>query len=66
MGKNVLCCPKCKRPVEAKDYTGMQMNRGSWLFGSVLPRISCICGYRGLPISLSMEDYQKWNEEDSA
>ncbi|HSB47132.1 MAG TPA: hypothetical protein VLD37_03895 [Candidatus Bilamarchaeum sp.] len=54
---SVLCCPRCKRPVEAKDF----MNR--FYLGatdSILQRINCRCGYNGLPISLSMEDYVRW------
>jgi hypothetical protein len=26
---------------------------------SVLPKINCPCGYVGLPIRISLEDYQK-------
>lgn len=49
----VTCCPKCKRIVEARDYV-------STLVGSILPKLRCRCGYRGLPIEMSRADYEKW------
>ena len=57
--EKITCCPKCKRPIEAKDY----MN--TFVLGaldSILPRISCPCGYSGLPILLSRKDYAKWRK----
>jgi hypothetical protein len=54
-GDSVLFCPRCRKPVEAKDY----MDRFYLGFDSVLPRIRCACGYSGLPVSLSCEDYRK-------
>jgi len=53
----VKCCPRCKRAVEAKDYMNPFVLAG---LRSVLPRIYCRCGYRGLPIEMSLADYEKW------
>ncbi|MEW6748871.1 MAG: hypothetical protein AB1295_04155 [Candidatus Micrarchaeota archaeon] len=53
----VKCCPKCKRLVEAKDYMNPAI---LGLMESVLPKIYCRCGYRGLPIEMSKSDYEKW------
>lgn len=50
---NITCCPKCKRIVRASDYT-------TTLVGSILPKIRCRCGYRGLPIEIRWSDYKKW------
>jgi hypothetical protein len=53
----VTCCPRCKKLVEAKDY----MDRFYLgLTDSILQQIRCRCGYKGLPIVLSKEDYIKW------
>ncbi len=53
----ITCCPSCKRAVEAKDY----MDRFVLgMLDSVLPQISCRCGYHGLPISVKRKDYEKW------
>jgi hypothetical protein len=57
---SVLACPRCAKPVEAKDYMN-PMLLGA--LESVLPRITCTCGYRGLPISFSREDYGRWLDE---
>lgn len=57
LSKSIICCPKCKRPVEAKDY----MDPGFLgALDSILPKLRCNCGYSGLPISLSAKDYEKW------
>jgi hypothetical protein len=58
----VTCCPRCKRLVEAKDF----MNR-FWLGAteSILQRINCRCGYNGLPITLSKEDYILWRNQST-
>ena len=56
---DVTCCPRCKRMIEARDF----MN--PWVLGladSILQQIRCRCGYSGLPISLSKEDYLKWKK----
>jgi hypothetical protein len=50
---SVTCCPGCKRLVEAKHYQ-------RHVLGSVLTTIRCPCGYRGLPISLTLDEYMKW------
>lgn len=46
----ITCCPRCMRPVEAKDYMNPALLA---VLDSVLPIIHCRCGYRGLPIELS-------------
>lgn len=57
MQKDGTFCPKCKKPVEAKDY----MNTAIVGFlESILPRIECSCGYRGLPIKMTIKEYEKW------
>jgi hypothetical protein len=56
--KEVLCCPSCKRPVEAKDY----MNPALLIFESVMPMIDCQCGYHGLPIKMTLEEYRSWTK----
>lgn len=55
---SVLCCPGCKRLLEAKDFLSNPAMVG--FLDSVLPTFSCSCGYEGLPIKLSIEDYGKW------
>jgi hypothetical protein len=50
---NVAFCPRCKKPVEARDY----MDNFYLGFDSVLPRIHCTCGYNGLPVTLPRKDY---------
>lgn len=53
----MTCCPRCKRLVEAKDFMNpMWLGMGE----SILQRIYCRCGYRGLPITMSKEDYVRW------
>jgi len=52
----VSICPRCKRPVEARDFMNPAV---VGMLDSVLPRIECRCGYSGLPIELSLEDYRK-------
>ncbi len=54
---DVLCCPRCKRPVQAKYFMKPFLVAA---LRSVLSSISCPCGYHGLPISLSYSDYMKW------
>lgn len=56
----LTCCPQCKRLIEAKDY----MNPAILAFlESVLPTVHCKCGYGGLPIKMTLEDYKKWVKE---
>jgi hypothetical protein len=56
--KQVLCCPSCKRPVEAKDYVNPAL---LGLFESVMPTIDCPCGYHGLPIKMTLNEYMRWS-----
>ena len=57
MKDNVKCCPSCKKPVEANDYLNNPAVVG--FLDSVLPTINCGCGYNGLPIKMSITDYNK-------
>jgi len=41
--------------IEAKDYLRHPL-------GSVMPTIKCPCGYRGLPISLNIDEYVEWKK----
>jgi hypothetical protein len=53
MVEDITACPRCKRPVEAKDYLRHPL-------GSVMPNIRCPCGYRGFPIILKIKEYVEW------
>ena len=56
--EDVIFCPKCKRPVTGGDYDMDPLS----LMGttSMASKINCPqCGYRGMPIELSMKDYKK-------
>ena len=57
--KQVLCCPCCRKPVEAKDYTDPAM---LGIFEAAMPTIDCACGYKGLPIKMTLEEYRQWNK----
>jgi hypothetical protein len=57
--KEVLCCPCCRKPVEAKDYMNPAL---LGIFESVMPTIDCSCGYHGLPIKLTLEEYRRWTK----
>lgn len=57
----VKCCPKCKRLVEARDYMNPAI---LGIMESILPRIYCPCGYRGLAIAMSRSDYERWLEAE--
>lgn len=49
----VTICPKCRKPVEAKDY----QTNVTILWGGLDPRFRCRkCGYRGPPIVLSDDE----------
>ena len=61
MKKDISCCPGCKRVIEAKDYLNNPAIIG--FLDSVLPTINCSCGYNGLPIKMSIEDYKKLVKE---
>jgi len=55
---DVLVCPKCKRPVTEGDYDMDQLSQMGTT--SMATKINCSqCGYRGLPIEMSMRDYKK-------
>lgn len=56
--RSILCCPKCKKPVEARDFLANPAMVG--FLDSVLPTFSCRCGYKGLPIKLGLKEYAKW------
>ncbi|MFN7990762.1 MAG: hypothetical protein U0R44_01250 [Candidatus Micrarchaeia archaeon] len=58
--KDVTCCPRCKRLIEAKDYMNPLL---LGMLDSILPKVSCRCGYNGLPIVLSREDYGRWIDQ---
>lgn len=58
--QEILCCPSCKKPVEARQYMNAAIVGG---LKSVLPTINCRCGYYGLPIQLKMKDYEQWLRE---
>ncbi len=55
--KNVLFCPGCRKLVEAKDYMNPLLLGA---LDSILPRITCKCGYSGLPLEMSRAGYAKW------
>ncbi|HID73181.1 TPA: hypothetical protein EYP38_04520 [Candidatus Micrarchaeota archaeon] len=49
----IKLCPKCRKPVEASEYTVSFLI----LWGGMDPRYRCRkCGYRGPPIAYSDED----------
>lgn len=59
MAPDVTFCPKCLKPVEAKEYfsTG---GMSDWRVNSIGATIKCSkCGYSGPPIQLGMEEYRK-------
>ncbi|MFH1785137.1 MAG: hypothetical protein ABH842_01795 [Candidatus Micrarchaeota archaeon] len=53
---NIMFCPRCKKPTKAKDYLANLAVVA--VLESVLPTISCKCGYRGLPVQLPLSDYK--------
>ncbi|MCI0503350.1 hypothetical protein L0Y65_01410 [Candidatus Micrarchaeota archaeon] len=53
----VKFCPRCKKPVEAKDFMD-PFYLGA--LDSMLPQMHCSCGYVGLPLSLPRKDYVEW------
>ena len=44
-------CPKCMKPVEAKEHMTLAGSRP-------ITQIQCECGYYGLPIKLEKEEEQ--------
>jgi hypothetical protein len=60
----ITFCPKCLKPVEAKEYfsTG---GMSDWRADSIGATINCSrCGYSGLPLQAGMRDYQKLIKEE--
>ncbi len=56
--RDVIACPRCKRPVTEGDFIDQLSNP---MEDTAMTKISCPqCGYSGLPIELSMADYQTW------
>jgi len=56
--ENVIFCPKCKKPVQASEYFTRE-GLSDWRVESVGITINCSnCGYSGLPIQLSIENYK--------
>jgi len=56
--EDIIACPKCKRPVTEGDYDDQFSNP---MEDSAITKIRCPqCGYAGLPIELSMNDYKTW------
>lgn len=53
----IACCPKCARPVQARDFMNPAL---LGLAESVLPQLHCRCGYSGLPIAVARKDYRKF------
>jgi len=57
----VIFCPKCLKPVEAKEYVsrgGMSDWRAGFV-GATTYIICSKCGYEGLPIQTTIEEYKK-------
>lgn len=42
-------CPKCGKPVEARDFMALAGSRP-------ISQIECSCGYFGLPVKLEKEE----------
>lgn len=60
--EDVICCPKCKRPVTEGDFAEDQLSEPMSV--SIMSRINCPqCGYAGFPIELSVKEYQKLLKE---
>ncbi len=53
----ISACPRCGKPVEAKDFMNPAM---IGMLESVLPVMHCRCGYSGLPLSFDRDDYARW------
>lgn len=55
----VRFCPKCLKPVEARDYF-TSGGISSWRAESIGTTIECPkCGYSGPPVEVGLEDYKK-------
>lgn len=56
--EDIIVCPKCKRPVTEGDFPDQL---SLTMADSFVSKIQCPqCGYSGLPIEMSMDDYKKW------
>ena len=62
MTKSILICPKCNSPITAAGYMNPAILGA---LDSILPTITCSCGYVGLPVSVSVEDYTKLVEKSN-
>jgi hypothetical protein len=60
----ITFCPKCLKPVEAKEYFSAG-GMSDWRVNSIGATISCSkCGYSGLPLQSSFEEYKKLMKEE--
>ena len=60
--EDVIVCPKCKRPVTEGDYINQLTNP---MDDSIITKIECPqCGYIGLPVEMSMKDFQRMVKGD--
>lgn len=62
MEKTVMCCPNCKKLVEAADH--MRNHAIVGFLESVLPTINCKCGYKSLPIKMTVKEYIEWKKSN--
>jgi hypothetical protein len=55
----IIFCPKCKKPVEAKDYFSTS-GLSDWRVESAGGLIRCSeCDYSGPPLEATLEGYKK-------
>lgn len=55
----ITFCPNCQKPIEAKEYFS-KGGVSDWRVESVGITIVCSqCNYSGLPLTATMEDYEK-------
>jgi len=57
----VTFCPKCLKPVEAKEYvsTGGMSDWRAGFVGASTTIVCSKCGYTGLPLQAGMKEYEK-------
>jgi hypothetical protein len=59
MKDKVTFCPKCLKPVEAKEFFSFG-GMSDWRANTAGATIKCSnCGYSGLPIETSKKEYEK-------
>lgn len=59
MASRIVFCPKCKKPVEAKDYFSMG-GVSDWRVEGAGTMIRCPkCDYSGPPVEATLEEYKK-------